>query len=329
MLTVLGTSRVQAQWHDVKANIDDSYSQGAYYNDITFLNTDFGWAVGDASTILQFDGMGWRKQETPKNAAATFYSVSFSADTFGWIVGEGATFYQYNKEKNNWQFFKNVEIDQKDKDKKDKPMIDVRSVVTLGKNNAWAVATGDHIFHFDGKRWTQTQCAGVTEQLYQMAAAGNKLWAVGENGIIIHYNGTAWSKQQSSTTQKLRSVFFVNEELGYAAGDNNTLLMYDKGVWKPMNTSFTEQNIRIRSIYMLDQSKGWAVGDKGMILKYENGVWTCCKEKVAGNIFTRICFTNEYTGWICGQASFISYEGQEPENTQGQLNEMQSSFSKQ
>jgi photosystem II stability/assembly factor-like uncharacterized protein len=298
-----------AQWRDVRGNIDDAFSQGAYFNDMHFFNNDFGWAVGDGSTILMFDGMGWRKQESPKDAASAFYAINFSPDTFGWIVGEGATFYQYNKQNNTWAYFKHVEIDKKDFDKKNRPMIDVRSIYTLSKNNAWAVSSGENIFRFDGKKWLRQTVAGVTEQLYSVTFSGNTGWAVGEQGVILKCTGNKWEKVQSPTTHKLRSVHFESERLGFASGDNGTILKYEDGVWTIMPVIMQgADQLRLRSIYALSNKLAWAVGDKGVVLCYNGKDWSVCKEKVSGNILTKVWFTAAGTGWVCGQSSFLNYE---------------------
>lgn len=300
---------LHAQWRDVKANIDDAFAQSAYFNDLCFLNAEYGFAVGNGSTILMFDGMGWRKQEVPANSPAAFFSISLSPDTFGWVVGEGASFYQYNKQSNSWSYFKNVEIDKKDFDKKNKPMIDVRSVVTLGKNQAWAVSSGDNIFRFDGKKWSRTSCEGVSDQLYSVTFIDNTGWAVGENGVILTCTDGKWQKVNSPTTNKLRSVHFESSKLGFAVGDNGTVLKYENGTWSQMSIPVAApETVKLRSVYALSSNQAWAAGDKGMVLCYNGKEWTSCKEKISNGILTRIWFTSAGTGWACGQNSFMNFE---------------------
>lgn len=307
--TLFFVSETNAQWRDVKANIDDEFAQTAYFNDMCFLNQDYGFAVGNGSTILMFDGMGWRKQETPANAASTFFSISMNADTLGWIVGEGATFYQYDKVKNTWSYFKNVEIDKKDFDKKNKPMIDVRSVYTISKTEAWAVSSGDNIFHFDGKKWARITCNDVAEQLYSVTFINKTGWAVGENGVILNCTDGKWRKVQSPTTNKLRSVHFETAENGFAVGDNGTILKYENGTWiqMPVNVSAPE-NIKLRSVFVLSDKLAWAAGDKGVLLTYNGKEWTTSREKIVNGILTKIWFTSAGTGWACGQNSFMNFE---------------------
>jgi photosystem II stability/assembly factor-like uncharacterized protein len=298
-----------AQWRDVKGNIDDEFAQGAYYNDLCFLNQEYGWAVGNGSTILQFDGMGWRKQQAPENSSSSFFAISLSADTFGWIVGEGASFYQYNKQNNSWSYFKNIEIDKKDLDKKSKPMIDVRAVLTISKTSAWAVSSGENIFKFDGKKWNRVTCDGVTEQLYGITFQNNTGWAVGENGIILTCVEGKWKKVNSPTTNRLRSVHFENADLGFAVGDAGTILKYEKGIWSVMPVAVAApETIKLRSVVMLSDQLAWAVGDKGMVLCYNGKEWTACKEKITNGILTKVWFTAAGAGWACGQNNFLNFE---------------------
>jgi len=299
---------VNAQWRDVKANIDDEFSQSAYFNDMCFLNPEYGWAVGNGSTILMFDGMGWRKQINPENAPSTFFSISMNTDTFGWVVGEGATFYQYNKLNNRWNYFKNVEIDKKDIDKKNKPTIDVRSVYTIDKNNAWAVSSGDNIFHFEGKKWSRLTCNDVSEQLFAVTFYNKIGWAVGENGVILKYQNNKWQKVQSPTTNKLRAIHFDNN-IGFAVGDNGTILKYENETWSQMIVNINNpETIKLRSVFSINEKQAWAVGDKGMVLCFNGKEWSSCKEKTSSSILTKIWFTSAGTGWACGQNSFMNFE---------------------
>ncbi|MFI5222282.1 MAG: WD40/YVTN/BNR-like repeat-containing protein [Bacteroidia bacterium] len=303
------SNKADAQWHDAIGNIDDAVARSAYFNDLCFLNPEYGFAVGNGSTILKFDGMDWRKQPVPENAAPTFFSISMTPDTSGWIVGEGATFYRYNKQNNTWKYFMDVEIDKKDFDKKNKPTIDVRSVYTLAENKAWAVSSGDNIFCFNGKKWTRTNCPNVSDQLYSVTFINDIGWAVGENGTIIKFEEYKWKKVESPTTNKLRSVHFESAELGFAAGDNGTLLKYENGKWSQVNFNFTlPENIKLRSVYALSDKQAWVVGDKGIVLCYNGKEWNMCKEKTSNGILTKIWFTTAGTGWACGQNSFLNFE---------------------
>ncbi len=300
--------QAQAQWNDAIANIDDVHAHNTYFNDLQFLNPNFGFAVGDRSTILIFDGISWKKQSAPNQAASAFYGISMSADTNGWIIGENATFYQYSKASNSWNYFKNVEIDKKDISKDNKVLIDLRSVYTISKTSAWAVADGQHIYYFDGKKWRKTSCEGVNEQLYSVQFVNNKGFAVGENGIILQYENGKWSKMGTPTISKLRSVSMVDETYGFAVGENGTFLVYENGIWNKMQVNGSE-GLRLRSVYALNDKKAWAVGDKGSMFCLEGKNWSACNTgKFTNAILTKVFFTGEGQGWVCGQNSFLNYE---------------------
>lgn len=308
LVTLLFSDRVQAQWHDVTGNIDDAHAQSTYFNDMYFFNPNYGFAVGDRSTILVFDGMSWKKQATPKEAASAFYGISFSPDTNGWIIGENATFFQYNKATNSWAYFKNVEIDKKDISKDNKVLIDLKSVFTISKTSAWAVADGQHIYNFDGKKWRKMVCEGVTEQLYSVQFVNNIGYAVGENGVVIKYENGKWSKMGTPTISKLRSVSMIDENYGFAVGENGTFLVYESGIWSKMVVGGAEGQ-RLRSVYALNDKKAWAVGDKGVMFCYDGKSWSPCNSgKLSNGILTKVLFTGEGQGWVCGQNSFMNYE---------------------
>ncbi len=298
----------QAQWRDAIGNIDDAHAQNTYFNDLFFFNPNYGFAVGDRSTILMFDGISWKKQQAPSDAASAFYGISFSADTNGWIIGENATFYQYNKITNTWSFFKNVEIDKKDISKDNKVLIDLKSVFTISKTSAWAVADGQHIYYFDGKKWRKTACEGVTEQLYSIQFVDDIGYAAGENGTIIKYENGKWAKMSTPTISKLRSISMLNENYGFAVGENGTFLVYENGIWSKTFVKGSE-GLRLRSVYALSGKKAWAVGDKGTMFCFDGNFWNACNtERLTSSILTKVLFTGEGQGWVIGQNSFLNYE---------------------
>jgi photosystem II stability/assembly factor-like uncharacterized protein len=299
---------VQAQWRDAIGNIDDAHAQNTYFNDLFFFNPNYGFAVGDRSTILSFDGVSWKKQQALSDAASAFYGISFSADTNGWIIGENATFYQYNKSNNSWTFFKNVEIDKKDISKDNKVLIDLKGVFTISKTSAWAVADGQHIYYFDGKKWRKTTCEGANEQLYSIQFVNNIGFAVGENGIIIKYENGKWSKMVTPTINKLRSISMIDENYGFAVGENGTFLVLENGIWNKIQVNGSE-GLRLRSVYALSDKKAWAVGDRGSMFCFDGKNWSSCNNnKFTNNILTKVLFTGEGQGWVCGQNSFMNYE---------------------
>lgn len=57
-------------------------------NDITFIEDDLGWVVGDSGIILQTSdgGLAWEYQES--GTLANLYSVSFADYNYGWICGD-------------------------------------------------------------------------------------------------------------------------------------------------------------------------------------------------------------------------------------------------
>ena len=87
-------------------------------NDITFIDSNIGWAVGDSGTILHTSdgGNNWEFQES--GASADLNSVYFVDENYGWICGDSSIILhtdnggtvginEYSKTKNKLKIFPN------------------------------------------------------------------------------------------------------------------------------------------------------------------------------------------------------------------------------
>ncbi|HKX02136.1 MAG TPA: hypothetical protein VJX71_06530 [Methylomirabilota bacterium] len=209
-------------------------------------------AVGEAGTILFYDGTSW----TFRASGTT--NTLYAPGPDGFEVGAAGTILQYNPTTDSW------------------------SPQTSGTTNALygvartppggtivVVGAAGTILHYDGTNWIP-QSSGTTATLYSVAkvplVAAN--FAVGAGGTILYYDGTSWSSQTSGTANDLFFVGIVSGTNVYAVGAGGTILHYDGTKWTAQ-TSGTTQALRGGSGTALNDL--WAVGDGGTILHSSDG----------------------------------------------------------
>ena len=214
-------------------------------------------AVGEAGTILFYDGTSWNFRAS--GTTNTLYAMGPGVVT----VGAGGTILRYN------------------------PATDAWSPQTSGTTNALygvtrtppggtfvVVGAAGTILHFDGTSWIP-QPSGTTATLYgvdkvPMVAAN---FAVGAGGTILYYDGTSWSSQTSGTANDLFFVGIISGADVYALGAGGTILHYDGTTWTARTSGTTKA---LRSATGAATPAGvvtdlWAVGDGGTILHSTDG----------------------------------------------------------
>ena len=91
------------------------------------------------------------------------------------------------------------------------------------------------------------------------ASAANSVWAVGDSGTIRYYNGTAWSGQSGGVAgSDLKGITGTAAGDVWACGANGALTHYDGAVWTPDPQDFTNH---LNAVDSLSASAVWQVGD--------------------------------------------------------------------
>lgn len=211
-----GTATVQAfdgtNWINQTPGVTTSLDQ------ILFVDTQNGWAVGSTGTIIHTTNGGttWTSQTSGVNrnlreidcATTTFCVAVGSSDTVLVTTNGGATWTDRSPGNTSamWD-------------------VDCTSTTTC-----WVVGAGGIIRKTidGGTTWT-TQTSGVTSTLRGVSCLSDGLscWAVGTSGVIRRTTngGTTWTGSTLATTQTLTSIQMVTSSIGYLTGTGSI-------VWK-------------------------------------------------------------------------------------------------
>ena len=264
-------------------NIDNVRVQ-QHLNDVSFINDNDGWAVGDEGTILHYtnDGSGgsWIKVTVHGISNITLRSVHFIDNDDGWAVGDKGTILHYTDDGSgalSWTMETVTGISN----------ITLRSVHFIDNDDGWAVGDDGTILHYtdDGSgalSWTMETVTGISNITLRSVyfIDTNNGWAVGDAGTILHYSVDggvgSWTLEHDAdnspiTDSSLNGIFFrTGSNKGLAVG-NNGIVLYTNNLgvdWSIIDHDLTDENLN--AVYMKLLSDVKIVGDNGIILHWDD-----------------------------------------------------------
>jgi len=240
--------------------------------DISFINKDNGFIVGDAGVFLKTTDGGttwkylnlWEKYQ--KDEYQYFYSTFFTDSLTGWIVG--GSYYAFILKTTdggeNW-------IEEANNN--DEMIHHFYKIRFSDRNNGWLMGQFGMIYKTAdaGENWTSQR-----ENNYHFNSIyfvnENTGWAVGDNGIILNTTdgGTKWFKQNQNDSLSFSSVYAIDNQNIFAVG------VVIKGNWP----AYTSDGIILRSS---DVGQNWTRKTFDTL-----------------SVFNSIVFINDSTGWIAG-----------------------------
>lgn len=260
---------------------------------VTFIDANNGWVIGDNGTILKTTNGGteWTKQIS--GTVNLLYDVSFPDLNNGWIVGNSGTILKTTDGGVKW-------VAQSSGSTKD-----LLGVYFVDVNNGWIIGASGTILKTTngGTNWN-LKVSGTSNHLLGLSFPDiNNGWAVG-NGIILKTTngGETWASQWDfqPNGSVFRHVYFSDTSNGTAVGTNGTILRTTNGgkVW---NFQTNKTTVDLNGVYFIDSLNGVAVGNFGTILKTTNGGMTWILQTSGTSYDLRgIYFPNSNSGTIVG-----------------------------
>ncbi len=228
-------------------------------NDITM--------VGNAGTVLHFDGQGWSTQPTP--TSEPLWGVWGASPKDIWSVGgtgrsDGvATLLHYDG--STWE---SVAL----------PPLQKAGVNALfkvwgtGPSNVLAVGQKGAVIRYDGSTWKE-ELVGASDDLIALWGTGpDFVVAVGGRaiGIASVWNGMEWKTQSLAPTPGLNGVWMRSDSAVHVVGAAGTL-----GVLRPSDFSFSDESrdteLDIHGVFGTAAGRLFAVGGNflGPVPPYE------------------------------------------------------------
>ena len=195
----------------------------------------------------------------------------------------------------------------------------LNSVVSTGRNNAWAfggtdvvgVASGTPVAeHWNGRTWRPVALpAGLTGSIAAASApAANDVWAVGGlGGFVLHYNGSAWS-----VVRRWKRPLEPTAVAAFSPTD--VWVFCDPGTWHLHGRTWTKVTGLAGSIAWASAVSAhdiWAVGGSaGILLRYNGRSWGRVRGKaLTGLQFGALLAVSPGNVWVDGGQFLLHLKG--------------------
>jgi len=285
-----------------------------YLNDLHFVDSLYGWAVGNSENLRTTDGgITWNSQIAYSPA-----SIYFINRNTGWTAGNYGHILSTTNGGINWlsrdtaltyNAFNNIYF------------INVSTgIITTVSREIFTTTNG-------GTNWSLKNQPPLTLISCMDFLNGNTGWVAG-GGIICYTidGGDNWVNLNSVSTN-IRCIDFIDNQLAFIGGFREPCAnCSDVGeIYKTTNNGLNWNivysinnnnfNTDIRAIYFINQNTGWLAGGGGLttdgygiITKTTNqGItWTEYFTTTSQPYeFRSIFFVNDLTGWICGRKGIM------------------------
>jgi hypothetical protein len=152
-----------------------------------------GWAVGNAATILHFDGTKWNLVSDVNHpvAAVDNYNAVWGSGSDVWLAGGNGVLH-----------CRSVTACSQD------PVSGIDSLYGIwgtSNANAWAVGSHGKIMHYDGTQWTSVATPTSHRLVRLWGSSAANIWAVGDSALV-HYDGTSWADSTGAASKIFSSA---------------------------------------------------------------------------------------------------------------------------
>jgi hypothetical protein len=286
-----------------------------------FSSTDI-WAVGDAGTIVHWDGAAWSPYDFGLFGKPTgnFYGVWGNAPDDIWAVGSFGLIHHYDGTR--WTSVSSS------------TPLDLYGVWGISRSEVYAVGlsptpgTAQGTFlRYNGSGWSSITTAGV--DTFNAVWADNSsdstlVYACGDNGLLVRYDPSkspAWAAIISNTGVNLNGIWGTRSTVKgsfnntvFAVGGSGTILRFRFGVdsgWLPITPTGTTMNLfGIRG----SDAQGviFAYGQSGTVVRaappYDS--FTAQTGSVSGSIYAGAFARPDLQGglfWLGGAAGTLGF----------------------
>ncbi len=178
------------------------------------------WAVGDAGTVIHYDGRGFGRVEVPSEQNLNAIWGNASGEL--WVAGDEDTLLHFDGA--SWQTIELPALDA--------PANGALYAVWGDGQDVWVTGSAGRVLHSSGGAF-EPETSTTTSTLRALwSTEGGDVLAVGDGGVIVRRAMGTWKTEASGTSKALYAVRGSSAEDVYAAGLQGALLHYDGEAWK-------------------------------------------------------------------------------------------------
>jgi photosystem II stability/assembly factor-like uncharacterized protein len=188
---------------------------------VYFLDRDHGWAVGEYSTILKYNGREWMSQIVTGSSYNSFTSV-FVIDLYNAWAVSGSLVYRYNG--SIWTCQSNLSCS-------------LTAIWFTKPNEGWGVGVGQQggvIVKYDGSFWTEIPFSfnGTPSSIF--FTYPNDGWVVGNECVPIRFQNNQWTYSSipvENSFDAFSDVYFTDPNTGWAVNKYGEIFKFDGYQW--------------------------------------------------------------------------------------------------
>lgn len=240
---------------------------GTTLNDVDFINSNFGMAVGNGGTLLKTTNGGESWEIIELSTKATLNDIHFVNESIIWISGSSNTLLKSTNGGSTWStvstggYYSNIEKIF---------FTDSQTGWLLSRNGISTILKTTN----GGISWQSISTGSDYLTILYMIDNQNG-WISGSNGLLKKTvdGGATWTTiSVNGNTGSSSAIYFLNTQVGWVIFDNLLYKTLDGG------TTWTSSNLNgygITSIYFTDSSIGYYCNYNG-VLRTTNGgsTWT-------------------------------------------------------
>jgi hypothetical protein len=267
-------------------------------NNVFFLTSSNGWAVGNNGTILKYNGSIWTKQES--GTSQNLNDVFFLSPNFGWAVGDSGIILKYDG--SCWKSFPSGVNN------------DFGKVYFITESKGWILEKKEmldakKLFVCDGTNITLENTSGIIGGIMDfskgfLCTSYNNNYA----GRIYKYNGSSWEQKviTPAWNEGFPIIEMFDDSYGIVKDVMNMPFVYNDSVWT--NTDKLSMQIWIEKFFWFDKSRFYCninnkIGFINMNTKsvsYIDSVGGCKAAEIKDMQFVDTC-----NGWAVGKNGII------------------------
>lgn len=247
------------------------------------------WAVGEAGTILRWDGYTWSAQQS--GIDQDLYAV-WGTDGMVWSAGQEGVILRL--EGSEWQVVRAPSPGE--------PAL--RALSGTSVSDVWAAGEKGTVLHFQGQGWQPALLPeGDRPTLRGVWASAQGVWVVGDGCAVRRRKGTEWEKEFANCTG-LHAIWGTDGSV-LAVGEGSTLLRRRPATkqWEPEPVEKYEGPL-LSIAGMADGKQAWAVGKGGVLRLDSDGTWRREGDKLVGDL-EGVAVSAAGVVWVVGEAGAI------------------------
>jgi len=230
-------------------------------NNLYFVDTQHGWAVGDFGIVLRTTdgGSSWHAIDT--KIGRSFYGVFFLNKAVGWVVGSRGTVVKTTDGGKTWHPHQSGTKNR------------LYQIRFASDDVGWIVGDQGMILHTtDGGEHWEVQESGTNQQLCDLAVLdAQRVYVAGKFGTLLYTDngGRKWGVRSLDKNYQFTSIAFPSEDLGFLVGYSGLLLATHNGIdWRKLDL---KTDLDLMDIHFADMHNGCIVGIEGRIWRTTNG----------------------------------------------------------